>query len=235
MTIVLEDVATTVARIIIADDGSPGRGALRRTLLGALKEARIQEVDDLAALGRALGSGEPVDLVLLDLATPGLGGLAGLLYLRTRNPDVPVVVVGASTDRTLMRCCLEAGAAGFVPQGTPAEATREAVRSVLSGGTWTPCDLQGSEKRGEPTDAGVFDVMRRLMSLTPQQLRVLMMLSQGLLNKQIAYALSVSEATIKAHVSAILQKLGVEGRTQAVGAVASIDRGGARDDARPRG
>ncbi len=232
MTMVLEDVAVTVTHIIIAEGRPPG-GALGRTLTGALRDARVHEVDDLAALGRALGSGEPVDLVLLDLTTPGVGGVAGLLYLRTRNPDVPMMVVGASVDRTLMRCCLEAGAAGFIPDGTPVDATRQAVRAVLSGETWTPSGLAGDEQGGEPTDPGALDVMRRLTSLTPQQLRVLMMLSQGLLNKQIAYALGVSEATIKAHVSAILQKLGVEGRTQAVLAVASIDRGGARD-ARPR-
>ena len=233
MTMVLEDVAATVTRIIIAEGRSPGGGALGRTLSGALRDARVHAVDDLAALGRALGSGEPVDLVLLDLAMPGLGGVAGLLHLRTRNPDVPVVVIGAMADRTLMRCCLEAGAAGFIPDGTPVDATREAVRAVLSGGTWTPNDLGAGEQGGGPTDPGALDVMRRLTSLTPQQLRVLTMLPQGLLNKQIAYALGVSEATIKAHVSAILQKLGVEGRTQAVLAVASIERGGARNDPRP--
>ncbi len=231
MTMVLENVAART-HIIIADDQPPGRDALRRTLAGALADARIREADDLAALGRALRDGEPVDLVLLDLATPGVGGLAGLLYLRTRNPEVPIVVVGAAADRALMRCCVEAGAAGFIPEGTSVEATREAVRAVLSGATWTPPELRGDDGAG-PTDPGVADVMRRLTSLTPQQLRVLMMLSQGLLNKQIAYALSVSEATIKAHVSAILQKLGVDGRTQAVGAVASIHRN-AREGSRAR-
>ncbi len=222
MTMLLEkDVVAAGTHIIIADDHLPVRDALRQKLSAAVTGARIREAGDLAALGRELRCGEPVDLVLLDLAMPGVSGLSGLLYLRTQNPDVPVVVVSASEDRTLMRRCIEIGAAGFIPNGTPVEAMREAVRAVLSGAVWAPADLDG----GEPTDAGVADMMRRLTSLTPQQLRVLMMLSQGLLNKQIAYALSVSEATIKAHVSAILQKLGVESRTQAVIAVSRIDQG----------
>ena len=98
---------------------------------------------------------------------------------------------------------------------------REAIRSVLDGGTWTPSDVDLSA----PADRETADMVRRLASLTPQQVRVLMMLSEGLLNKQIAYELSVSEATVKAHVSAILQKLGVESRTQAVIAAARIEQG----------
>ena len=223
MTMLLDtdDVATAATHIIVADDHPLVRGALRRTLSAALADVSIREAGDLAALGRELRCGEPVDLVLLDLAMPGVGGLAGLLYLRSQNPSVRVVVTSATEDRTLMRRCIEIGAAGFIPGDTAVEVMREAIGAVLSGETWTATDLEG----GEPADPGIADMMRRLASLTPQQLRVLMMLSQGLLNKQIAYALGVSEATIKAHVSAILQKLGVEGRTQAVTAVATIDRG----------
>ena len=114
---------------------------------------------------------------------------------------------------------MEFGASGFIPKTLGVEAMRAAIARVLEGGVWTPPDVD--LKTG--TDAETADLMARLATLTPQQVRVLMMLSEGLLNKQIAYKLSVSEATVKAHVSAILQKLGVESRTQAVIAAAKIE------------
>ena len=120
-----------------------------------------------------------------------------------------------------MRRCIDFGASGFVPKTTEMDAMRIAIRSVLDGGTWTPPDVDLTT----PADRDTADIVRRLSSLTPQQVRVLMMLSEGLLNKQIAYELSVSEATVKAHVSAILQKLGVESRTQAVIAASKIEAG----------
>ena len=120
-----------------------------------------------------------------------------------------------------MRRCIDFGASGFIPKTTDIETMRAALRSVLEGGTWTPPDVDLKS----PADKDTADIVRRLSSLTPQQVRVLMMLSEGLLNKQIAYELTVSEATVKAHVSAILQKLGVESRTQAVIAASKIEAG----------
>jgi len=120
-----------------------------------------------------------------------------------------------------MRRCIDFGASGFIPKTTEMDAMRGAIRNVLDGGTWTPPDVDLST----PADRDTADIVRRLSSLTPQQVRVLMMLSEGLLNKQIAYELSVSEATVKAHVSAILQKLGAESRTQAVIAASKIEAG----------
>src|SRR5918996_1273254 len=113
------------------------------------------------------------------------------------------------------------GAAGFIPKTLGVETMRDAVARVLAGEEWTPPDVDLDHS----ADAQTNDLMTRLATLTPQQVRVLMMLSEGLLNKQIAYELGVSEATIKAHVSAILQKLGVESRTQAVIAAAKIAGG----------
>ena len=119
-----------------------------------------------------------------------------------------------------MRHCLEFGAAAYLPKSLDIESMRAAIRVVLDGGQWTPSDLDLDAQPNREASA----LVRRLSSLTPQQVRVLMMLSQGLLNKQIAYELGVSEATVKAHVSAILQKLGVESRTQAVILAAKIER-----------
>ena len=225
MTLVCEDEGrandTDVTHIIIADDHPPARRALRQALSSTLGNVDIREAGDLASLGRALSQGEAPDLILLDLAMPGVSGFSGLLYLRSQHPDIPVVVVSATEDRAVMRRCIEVGAAGFIPKSTDVQVMREAIRMVLGGEVWTPLDLDMLT----PPDAVIADVMRRLSNLTPQQLRVLMMLSQGLLNKQIAYELKVSEATIKAHVSAILQKLGVDSRTQAVIAVSKVEGG----------
>jgi DNA-binding NarL/FixJ family response regulator len=199
-------------RIIIADDHPLVRGALRQAVAGAVAGCTIVECADLDALTKELDDNDNVDLVMLDLAMPGVRGFSGLMYLRAQHPGVPVVVVSGNEDRSVMRRCIDFGASGFIPKTTDMEAMRGAIHSVLEGGAWTPRDVDLSA----PADKDIADIVRRMATLTPQQVRVLMMLSEGLLNKQIAYELTVSEATVKAHVSAILQKLGVESRTQAV-------------------
>jgi DNA-binding NarL/FixJ family response regulator len=141
--------------------------------------------------------------------------------MRAQYPGVPVVIVSGNDDPAVIRRCMDFGASGFIPKTLSVKAIRRAIEQVLNGGTWTPPDLDLSVK----CDEGSAAMLARLASLTPQQVRVLMMLSAGLLNKQIAYELGVSEATVKAHVSAILQKLGVESRTQAVIAAAKIESG----------
>lgn len=208
-------------RIIIADDHPLVRGALRQAVSGAVPGSAIVECGDLDELTKELEQNHDADLVLLDLAMPGVRGFSGLMYLRAQHPGVPVVVVSGNEDRTVMRRCIDFGASGFIPKTTEMDAMRTAIRNVLDGGTWTPPDVDLST----PADRDTADIVRRLSSLTPQQVRVLMMLSEGLLNKQIAYELTVSEATVKAHVSAILQKLGVESRTQAVIAASKIEAG----------
>ena len=199
-------------RIFIADDHPLVRGALRQAVSGAVAQADIVECGDLDALSAELEKNSDADLIMLDLAMPGVRGFSGLMYLRAQYPSVPVVIVSANEDRGVIRRCIDFGASGFIPKTTDIEVMRAAIRAVLAGETWTPSDVD----LGAPADKETADTVRRLASLTPQQVRVLMMLSEGLLNKQIAYELTVSEATVKAHVSAILQKLGVESRTQAV-------------------
>jgi DNA-binding NarL/FixJ family response regulator len=143
------------------------------------------------------------------------------MYMRAQYPSVPVIVVSANDDPAVIRRCMDFGASGFIPKTLGVEAMRTAVRGVLNGGVWTPPDVD----LAAGSDAEITELMTRMATLTPQQVRVLMMLSEGLLNKQIAFQLGVSEATVKAHVSAILQKLGVESRTQAVIAAAKIESG----------
>ena len=210
---------STGVRILIADDHPLVRGALAQAVSGAAPGADILEAGDLEGVTRVFSDGQDVDLILLDLAMPGVRGFSGLMYLRAEHPEVPVVVVSGNEDRGVMRRCIDFGASGFVPKTTPMEGMREAVRKVLEGGIWTPPDVDLSA----PADKETADLVRRMASLTPQQVRVLMMVSAGLLNKQIAYELKVSEATVKAHVSAILTKLGVESRTQAVITAAKVE------------
>ena len=207
-------------RILIADDHPLVLGALKQAVSGAVEGVEIHEAQDFESLAATLEAQPEMDLVLLDLSMPGVRGFSGLLYLRAERPGLPVIVVSANEDRAVMRHCLEFGAAGYVPKSLDVSSMRAAIRAVLDGGRWTPPDLD--PKAGASTPASAL--VKRLSSLTPQQVRVLMMLSQGLLNKQIAYELSVSEATVKAHVSAILQKLGVESRTQAVILAGKIER-----------
>ena len=213
--------STPSYRLVIADDHPLFRGALRESISGLLEKVDIAEAgtfDDVVAL---LERGGDVDLVLLDLTMPGVRGFSGLMYMRAQYPSVPVIVVSANDDPAAIRRCMEFGASGFIPKTLGVDAMRAAISRILSGGVWTPPDVDLTAG----SNAEAAELMARMATLTPQQVRVLMMLSEGLLNKQIAYQLSVSEATVKAHVSAILQKLGVESRTQAVIAAAKMETG----------
>jgi DNA-binding NarL/FixJ family response regulator len=212
-------IATT--RLIIADDHPLFRGALRQAVASVLPAAKIDETGTFEDLTALLEQDSDVDLILLDLSMPGISGFSGLIYLRAQYPAIPVVIVSASDDIGTIRQSLDFGASGFIPKRFGVDTLRDAILKVMDGDVWVPPDVDMSAA----ADPEMTKLRDRLVTLTPQQVRVLMMLSQGLLNKQIAYELSVSEATIKAHVSAILQKLGVESRTQAVIAAAKIAGG----------
>ncbi|MGZ5837247.1 MAG: response regulator transcription factor [Xanthobacteraceae bacterium] len=208
-------------RFVIADDHPLFRGALREALSALYPDADISEAGTFEETSNLLDQGGDTDLVLLDLAMPGVRGFSGLMYLRSQYPSIPVVVVSANDDPAVIRRCMDFGASGFIPKTLGVDRMRAAISSVLGGAIWTPPDVDMTTSADSETAA----VLARLATLTPQQMRVLMMLSEGLLNKQIAYELSVSEATVKAHVSAILQKLAVESRTQAVIAASKIEIG----------
>ncbi len=210
---------TDLPTFIVADDHPLFRNALRQTLEPHFPHVRIVEAGTLDEVVAAIEATEEPDLVLFDLNMPGARGFSGLMYLRAQYPAVPVCVVSASEDRDTIRRSLALGATGFVPKSSSPAEIRRAIEAILGGGAWTPPGLELGGARDEDALAA------RLGSLTPQQLRVLMMMGEGLLNKQIAYELSVSEATVKAHVSAVLQKLGVENRTKAVLAAGRFEIG----------
>src|SRR5436190_1791314 len=205
-------------RFIIVDDHPLFRGALGQALSAAFANAEVLEAGSLDELTDRLAMAGEIDLILLDLTMPGVHGVSGLLYLRAQHPDIPVVIVSASDDPGTIRHCLHCGASGFIPKSQSVDSIREAIRKILAGEVWLPPDIDLSSAPAEDNS----ELISRLATLTPQQVRVLMMLGEGLLNKQIAFKLGVSEATIKAHVSAILQKLGVDSRTQAVIAINRI-------------
>ncbi|MGN6308664.1 MAG: response regulator [Xanthobacteraceae bacterium] len=213
--------AIASTRLVIADDHPMFRDALRQAVASVVASVQIDEAGSFEELTELLGNNSEVDMVLLDLSMPGISGFSGLIYLRAQYPAIPVVIVSASDDLATIRSSLEFGASGFIPKRFGVETLRDALVKVMAGDVWIPPDVD----LAAAVDPEMTRLRDRLVTLTPQQVRVLMMLSEGLLNKQIAYELGVSEATIKAHVSAILQKLGVESRTQAVIAAAKISGG----------
>jgi DNA-binding NarL/FixJ family response regulator len=198
--------------ILIADDHPLFRSALHQALsIGLGPGARLVEADSIAQLETHLTAKADWDLVLLDLNMPGAYGFSGLVLLRGQYPQIPVVMVSAQEEASIVVRSREFGASGFIPKSSSLETIQQAVRTVLDGDVWWP--PQVNEPVSVSADAKAASA--GLASLTPQQFRVLTMVCEGLLNKQIAYELSVSEATIKAHVTAIFRKLGVRTRTQA--------------------
>ena len=198
--------------IIVADDHPLFRDALRQAIETLDEKYEVRMAGDFEAVEAQVGETGQIELVLLDLNMPGNNGLSGLLRLRTAQPGIPVVIVSANEEPGIVRRSLEIGASGYIPKSSTAEQMRSAIRAVLEGEVWVPdsLDLNGTDDREGS------ELIQRLQTLTPQQNKVLSMLGEGLLNKQIAYELGVSEATVKAHVSAVLLKLGVDSRTQAV-------------------
>ncbi|MDW6002672.1 response regulator transcription factor [Vibrio mangrovi] len=195
--------------IIIADDHPLFRNALFQSVHMAVSGANLLEADTLDALLALLAKEADPDLVLLDLKMPGSNGMSGLIQLKNTYPDLPVVVISASEETSVVAQVKKHGAFGFIPKSSDMRTLVNALNKVLNGDPYFPEDLP-------VTNEAANDLAEKIAALTPQQYKVLGMLSDGLLNKQIAYELNVSEATIKAHMTAIFRKLGVKNRTQAV-------------------
>ncbi len=201
-----------VYEILIVDDHPLFRSALQQALsLGLGPDVRLVEAASMAELEACLLEKADWDLVLLDLNMPGVYGFSGLVLLRGQYPQIPVLMVSAQEETAVVERAREFGASGFIPKSSSLQSIQDGVNAVLAGDVWWPAQSQaaaGLSAEAKLASAG-------LASLTPQQFRVLTMVCDGLLNKQIAYQLGVSEATIKAHVTAMFRKLGVRTRTQA--------------------
>ncbi|MTI12533.1 response regulator transcription factor [Sansalvadorimonas verongulae] len=200
-------------RILITEDHPLFRSALVTALTQGIDSVSLKESSSFSELQQHLESGETPDLILLDLHIPGAREFSALLYLRTHFPDIPVAIISAREEGSVIRQSLEYGTCGFIPKSASLEVLTSAVRTMLDGDVWTPPDL-GSTQEDDSSDN--VQLMEKVSTLTPQQFKVLGMLRDGLRNKQIAWELQVSEACIKAHATAIFRKLGVNNRTQAV-------------------
>jgi DNA-binding NarL/FixJ family response regulator len=205
--------------ILIVDDHPLFVEALKLVIHGAFPQASVSEATSIDSARTILDKGDPFDLVLLDLSMPGTRGLDGLIELRSRHPKLPVV--SALEDARIIHEVMTCGAAGFISKSTRGSDLGLAIQSVMDGVVVLPKGYQ--PPRPDAPGGGISDLTARLATLTPQQVRVLQMLRQGLLNKQIAFDLGVGETTVKAHVSEILRKLHVSSRTQAVIEASKID------------
>ena len=201
-------------RLLIADDHPLFRAALRGAATDAVAELSVLEAESLDGVLAALEANPDIDLVLLDLHMPGNHGLAGLAAIRAQYPEVAVVVVSANDDPRVVRRALDHGAAGYLPKSSGLDELRDAIRSVLACEQWLPSSLRASVARSQSSQHDA-ELAARLASLSPQQFRVLTLVAEGLLNKQIADRLDVQERTVKAHLTAIFERMGVRNRTQA--------------------
>jgi DNA-binding NarL/FixJ family response regulator len=199
--------------IHIADDHPLFRNALLSIIDVHFPGTQITESCDLESTLKALESGDDVDLLLLDLHMPGSEDLFGLVSVRERHPSIPVVVISAREDIETISRCVGHGSSGYIPKSTAPNAIHQALAAVIDGDTWVPESARNSLRRVNDEELGLA---AKIASLTPQQYRVLCFLKEGWLNKQIAYEIGVTEATVKAHITAIFRKLGVTNRTQAV-------------------
>jgi DNA-binding NarL/FixJ family response regulator len=200
--------------VIIVDDHPLYRMALKGAVAAACSNCEIFEADCVGGLFDAIDRHPDVDLLLLDLNLPGAYGFNALAHLRGSRPELPIIVVSASDDTRTMRQALAFGAQSFVSKSADAATIGESVRAVLRGEVVTPVGLETERESG--ADEGALEIAHRMAQLTPQQFRVLGMLCAGRLNKQIGEDLQITEATVKAHMTVILRKLGAANRTQAV-------------------
>ncbi len=205
--------------IIISDDHPLFRQALRSAVTPLFSGARIVEVETLAATLEAVEQNE-VDLLLLDLRMSDSQGLAGLMIIKGSYPEIPVIVVSASEGAETVRAAIQAGASGYISKSSSPEGIREAIERVKNGETAIPENALSEISENEQKE---LEAIENITLLTPTQLKVLVKMTDGLLNKQIAWEMDISEATVKSHVTAIFRKLKVRTRTQAVVLAKQLD------------
>ena len=196
---------------IVADDHPMVRDALALALRAAFPKAEVALAGTLDEASAAIAARPDVDLVILDLDMPGMQGLAGVSALRANYPSAPLVIVSATRNAAAMRQAVEMGAAGFIPKSAPMEEIIGSVRAVMRGEIVLPPGA--GDGALSSTDA---DLATRAAKMTPQQHRVFALMAEGKPNKIIAYDMQIGEATVKAHVTEILRKMGVHSRTQAI-------------------
>ena len=213
---------TELTQVLIIDDHPLFREALSAAVSLSYPATRSREVSNVEDAISVLESDREFDIALLDLNIPGVHGFEGLLKLRTLYPRLPVLVVSGLENEQIIDEAITYGAAGFLPKSLGREVLATAIGTIMAGDVYVPDKMQLAEPPNGAAEK--VEIIERLLSLTPQQLRVLFMLREGLLNKQIAYELDVGATTVKKHVSEILRKLKVYSRTQAVIEVSKLDQ-----------
>lgn len=202
-----------MTRILIADDHPLFREALIGALTPCFNDVVVAEAGSLDAVMAILETEQSFDLILLDLNMPGGEFFQGVIRLTQQFPSLPVAVVSASEGADVVAQVLSLGAKAYIPKSTPTKQIAEAIQIVAEGGRWVPAELAASI---DQVTEELGDLLQRFRELTPKQLQVLHYLKAGMMNKQIAEEMHVTEATVKAHISAVLKKLDIKTRTQAV-------------------
>ncbi|RUO32795.1 response regulator transcription factor [Aliidiomarina sanyensis] len=202
-----------MTRLLIADDHPLFREALQGALANHFSDLQIREADSLESTLDALATDDDIDLLLLDLHMPGAGDLYGLIRIRNDYPLLPIAVISGAEDVQVIGRCMGFGALGFIPKSMPSNQIAQAIASILDGDEWVPESVREQLAEVSQEDK---ELAEKIADLTPQQYKVLYYVHEGLLNKQIAYQLGITEATVKAHMTAIFRKLDVYNRTQAV-------------------
>ncbi|HSU44264.1 MAG TPA: response regulator transcription factor [Casimicrobiaceae bacterium] len=197
--------------LIIADDHPLFRAALHHAVTRWLPDATIVEAGSVAALEEAADEHPDADLILLDLRMPGVQGLSELMELRIRHPGIPVALISAVESSAIARKAIACGASGFIPKSASIEEIGAMLRALLAGEIVAPRRFAAISAE----EAAERSLAHAVQALTPQQYRVLMLLARGYSNRAIAKDIDVVVATVKAHVTVILRKLGLERRTQA--------------------
>lgn len=213
-------------KILIADDHPLFREAIHNVISDGFPGSEVMETADLDSALVLTQEHDDLDLILLDLNMPGMHGLNGLINLRNEAPTIPVVIVSAEQDKQVVLQAITYGAVGFITKSSPRVQMTEAIQQILNGNVYLPPDIIRTQKCGtrRMNDAPGFPP-ELLQALTRKQLLVLERMTKGESNKQIAYTLEIAETTVKAHVSAILRKLNVHNRVQAILSAGDIDFG----------
>ncbi|MCY4177661.1 MAG: response regulator transcription factor [Endozoicomonadaceae bacterium] len=208
--------------ILIAEDHPLFRVALKMALKNISQDFIFTEADSIDLLQRIMEKKVKPDIVILDLNMPGAHGFSGLHFIRGYYPNCPVVVISGYEDKEIILQAMQAGAIAYIPKSVRTELLIKALTTALSGGQWFPEGIvQIDQKKDQSAKSG--QTASGIASLTPQQFRILSMVGEGLLNKQIAHELAITEATVKAHLTTLFKKLGVRNRTQAVIALKTLE------------
>ena len=212
-------------KILIADDHPLFREAIHNVITDGFPGSEVMETADLDSALSLTGQHDDLDLILLDLNMPGMHGLGGLINLRNEAPTIPVVIVSAEQDKQVVLQAITYGAVGFITKSSPRSQMTDAIEQILNGNVYLPPDIiltqKSTGRRNQSEHAGFAPEL--LQALTRKQLLVLERMTKGESNKQIAYNLDIAETTVKAHVSAILRKLNVHNRVQAILSAGDID------------